>query len=267
MRIHLIQVGYDDLESPEDRLQRVDTMLHHQAGADLIVLPELWFNGGFSYDRWESTAQGMDGDLVERMRVAAVRAGATLHMGSFIERDISRADGSTQLYNTSVLIRSDGAILATYRKIHRFGFAEGEPRLIEAGEDLQTARVRIADRNVIVGMATCYDLRFPELFRGLVDRGAEIIVLPAAWPLARMEHWSALGLARAIENQVLLVQCNTAGTHAGTEMGGHSSVIDPTGRRLGTAGSGEEILVVESDPDAVTTARHAFPVLSDRRLH
>lgn len=117
-----------------------------------------------------------------------------------------------------------------------------------------------------VGLATCYDLRFPEMFRALVDAGAEVVIVPAAWPAARVAAWRTLLQARAIENQVFVIACNTAGTHAGTEMGGNSLVVSPTGEILGEAARGERVLTLDLDLDDVAAARKAFPVLADRRL-
>jgi predicted amidohydrolase len=266
VRVHVLQLSYGDPEEPQQRVDRVEELLEQQAGADLVVLPELWFNGGFSYDRWRTSAEPLDGPLVGRMREIARRLGATLHMGSFVELAGARPDGSPLLYNTSVLIGHDGNILGTYRKVHRFGFSEGEPQLMEPGEGLTVVATCLAGQEVTVGLATCYDLRFPELFRGLVDLGADVAITPAAWPMSRIDHWSALGVARAIEDQFFMVQCNTAGTHAGIEMGGRSMVTDPSGRVLGSAGVDQEVLIVEIDGSAVGAARQNFPVLADRRL-
>lgn len=265
-RVHAVQIAYDDRESPVDRLTRVERLLEEQAGADLVVLPELWFNGGFSYAGWRATAQPFDGELVGRMQEAARQIRAVLHMGSFVELAGYQSDGAPILYNTSVLIDVDGAVLGRYRKIHRFGFAEGEPQLMEAGAEVVAPRARIGDSSVGVGLATCYDLRFPELFRALVDRGAELVLVPAAWPESRVEHWTALGTARAIEDQCFVVQCNTAGEHSGIRMGGASSVTDPLGRRIVAAGIGAEVLVAEIDLGLVARTRESFPVLADRRL-
>ena len=93
-----------------------------------------------------------------------------------------------------------------------------------------------------------------------------MFVVPAAWPAARVQHWTLLAHARAIEDQCVVIACNTAGTHAGTEMGGHSQVISPTGEALAMAGTREEVLSVDVDLAAVTTWREKFPVLQDRRL-
>ena len=150
--------------------------------------------------------------------------------------------------------------------MHRFGFGSGEPVLLQPGEHLVTAPLEADGRTTTLGLATCYDLRFPEMFRGLLDAGAEVLVVPAAWPARRVGHWTLLGRARAIENQQVLVAVNTVGTHAGHAMGGHSQVVGPMGEVLGEAGTDEQVLVVDVDLEMVAAARKSFPVLDDRRL-
>jgi predicted amidohydrolase len=253
MRVHVIQLAYGDDEPIATRTDRVADLVRAQRGADLVVLPELWPQGGFSYDGWEEQAQPLDGAVVRAMRAAAADLGATVHMGSLVERD-----EAGRLFNTSVLLGADGAVLATYRKVHLFGFGEGEPKLMTPG-----------DGPVVhdgLGLATCYDLRFPEMFRALLDRGAEVVLMPAAWPAKRVQHWRLLARARAVENQSYVVACNTAGTHAGVPMGGHSMVVDPWGEPLAEAGDAEEVLVADLDRDLVRRTRASFPVLMDRRL-
>ena len=253
MRVHVVQLAYGDQESLTQLTDRVAALVRDQRGADLVVLPELWPNGGFAYDGWEATAQPLDGSVVTALRAAAAHLNATVHMGSLVERD-----GTGRLFNTSVLIGPGGEVLATYRKIHLFGFGEGEPKLMTPGSD-----VVVQDG---LGMATCYDLRFPEMFRGLLDAGAEIDLVPAAWPAKRVHHWRLLAQARAVENQSYVVACNTAGTHADVPMGGGSLVVDPWGEVVAEAGIDEEVLVVDVDLDLVRSTRASFPVLQDRRL-
>src|SRR5699024_3678305 len=106
---------------------------------------------------------------------------------------------------------------ARYRKMHRFGFGNGEPRLMEAGEDIVALDLPAPADGLKVGLSTCYDLRFPELYRAQLDAGAELFVIPAAWPAARIEAWRLLLRARAIEDQCFVLGCNTAGNHARTE--------------------------------------------------
>ena len=253
MRVAAIQLRYGDDESLEDRTSRVADLVREQRDADLVVLPELWPQGGLAYTRWEDEAQPLDGPVVKAMRQAARDAAATVHMGSLVERD-----EAGRLFNTSLLLGPDGEVRATYRKVHLFGFGDGEPKLMTPG-----------DGPVVLdglGFATCYDLRFPELFRALVDGGAEVVLMPAAWPARRAHHWRLLTLARAVENQSYVVACNTAGTHAGVPMGGGSLVVDPWGEVVAEAGTDEEVLVADLDRDLVRTTRSSFPVLADRRL-
>jgi predicted amidohydrolase len=266
MRIHVVQVGYGDDESVADRVARVAGLVRAQRGADLVVLPELWAPGGFSYRRWAERSEPVDGPTVRAIAAAAREIGAVVHAGSIVERAAEGADrgpAGRGLWNTSVLLGPDGAVLATYRKIHRFGFGEGEPALIEAGEQVVTATL---PDGTVAGLATCYDLRFPELFRLLLDAGSRLVIVPAAWPAARVEAWQLLGRARAIEDQLIVVQCNTAGTHAGVRMGGRSQVVSATGEVLAEAGDDEQVLEVDVEPAEVEDWRKRFPVLADRRL-
>ncbi|KUN24243.1 acyltransferase [Streptomyces antibioticus] len=257
MRASLIQIDVNEDESVESRRLRVASLVRGQAGADLVVLPELWTTGAFAYQGFDSDAEPLDGPTHEAMAKAASDTGVWLHAGSIPER----ADDGT-LYNTSLVFSPSGDLIAAYRKIHRFGFDKGEAVLMGAGRELVTVRLP----ETTLGLGTCYDLRFPELFRGLVDAGAETLVLPAGWPERRRAHWTLLAQARAVENQAFVLACGTAGTHAGVPQAGHSIVVDPWGEVLAEAGAGEEILTVEFDPGKVATTREQFPALKDRML-
>ena len=271
MRIALIQLGYDDREPVSDRVTRAADLVRAQAGHDLVVLPELWAPGGFSYKEWDKRAEPVDGPIALAMSAAARDAGVTLHAGSIIERPAGgeRGPEGKDLWNTSLVFAADGSLAATYRKIHRFGFGQGEPLLMEAGDALSLVDVPEPSSGAgpaRAALSTCYDLRFPELYRAQLDAGATLFVIPAAWPAARVRHWTLLAHARAIENQCVVVACNTAGTHAGVEMGGHSQVVLPTGDVAAMAGTDEQVLSVEVDMNVVTEYRTSFPVLRDRRL-
>nr|WP_203599739.1 carbon-nitrogen family hydrolase [Streptomyces sp. SID10853] len=236
---------------------RVAGLVREQSAADLVVLPELWPVGAFAYQSFEAEAEPLDGPTHEVMAQAAKDAGVWLHAGSIVERD---PDGA--LYNTSLVFTPDGERAAAYRKIHRFGFDKGEAVLMGAGDTLVTVDLP----ETTLGLATCYDLRFPELFRGLTDAGARLLVVPAGWPERRRSHWTLLAQARAVENQAYVLACGSAGTHADVEQAGHSIVVDPWGEVLAEAGAGEEVLTVELDPGLVATTREQFPALKDRRL-
>ncbi|MEV7865268.1 carbon-nitrogen family hydrolase [Streptomyces sp. NPDC088124] len=256
MRASLIQIAVDPDESVDSRRQRAAALVREQRGADLVVLPELWTVGAFAYESFAAEAEPADGPTFAAMSGAARDAGVWLHAGSVVEA----ADAG--LFNTSLVISPAGELVRTYRKIHRFGFDQGEAALMEAGGELVTVPLP----ETTLGLATCYDLRFPELFRGLIGAGAELLVVSAGWPARRRPHWTLLAQARAVENQAYVLACASAGTHAGVEQSGHSIVVDPWGEVLAEAGAAEEVLAVEVDPAKVARTREQFPALKDRRL-
>lgn len=273
--VSVIQVSYGDDESMADRIERVADLVRAEAGQDLVVLPELWPVGGFDVKHWDERAQQIpepgpveqtgrpERAVVEALSAAAREAGVTLHGGSTVERSAQPGPEGKDLWNTSMLFGPTGDLVATYRKMHRFGFDTGEARTIEAGADLVTAPVGPFTAH----LATCFDLRFPEYFRAGLDAGADLLIIPAAWPMPRREHWRALLRARAIENQMPVVACNTAGTHAGDhEMGGASVIIDANGTVLAEAGDGQTVLRAVIDDEATAAQRESFPVLASRRL-
>ena len=268
MRIAVVQLAYGDEEPFGARVERVAGLVADLAGHDLVLLPELWGATGFGYRRWNDEAQPLDGPWARTMADAARAAGVVLHAGSFVERLTEPGVDGNDLANTSLVLDASGSTVAVYRKVHRFGFGAGEPKLMEAGAEVVVVDLPDgAGSTVRTGLSTCYDLRFPELYRRQQEDGAELLLVPAAWPAARVAHWTLLGRARAVENQAVVVQGNTAGTHAGTPMGGHSQVVAATGEVLAEAPHAEEaVLSVEVDLAATTAYRRDFPVLSDRRL-
>jgi predicted amidohydrolase len=176
--------------------------------------------------------------------------------GSWVERS---EDG---LHNTAVFITPEGETLATYRKMHLFGYQSKEQELMIAG-----------DRPVVVetplgrfGLGTCYDLRFPELFRALLDMGAECFLITSGWPFPRLEHWKLLNRSRAVENLCFLISCNSCDKQDDVHFCGHSMVVDPWGDIMGTLDEKEAVLAVNLDLKRVTTIRSEFPALQDRVL-
>ena len=255
-KVALVQLDVSDTESVADRIERAAGIVESITDADLIVLPELWHVGAFDLAKAREHAEPFDGPLVTRMRASAVAVKTTLHMGSFAELV------GDKRHNTAVIIDAVGDVLATYRKIHLFGWEDGEPSVMTAGESCVVLPTPLG----ATGLATCYDLRFPELFRRLVDSGAESFLIDSGWPSPRINHWTVLAQARAIENQAWMIACNNAGTHAGVEMGGSSIVVDPRGNVVAQAGVSEEVLVADIDIDIARTWRRQFPVLADRVL-
>ena len=257
VRVSLIQLEVTLAAPLGERVAEVAELVASCAGSDLVVLPELWPQGAWAYDRWADGAQALAGPIVAQLRSAARAAGVLLHAGSLVERDGDR------LYNTSVLISADGEVAARYRKIHRFGFTEGEGRFMDAGSDVVTYAL---PGGLVLGLATCYDLRFPELFRALTGAGAGMFVVTSSWPAKRLPHWQLFTRARAVENLAYLVAADACGEHAGVQQAGHSVVVDPWGEVLAEAGSEPTVLHVDLEPERVQKIRASFPVLADRRL-
>ena len=256
--VALLQLQIEGDEPVAERVARALEWARREAQtADLVVLPELWHVGAFDIAAAREHAEPLDGPLVAAMADVARDTSTWLHGGSFSEL---AADGHH--HNTSVVFAPDGTLAALYRKVHLFGFTGGETTLMSAGTELVTLETPLGT----TGLATCYDLRFPELFRGLVDAGATAVVMGSGWPATRIDHWSTLVRARAIENQTLVIACNEVGRHAGTDLGGRSAIVDATGRVLAEGGVGEEVVRAEIDLEVTSRWREAFPVLADRRL-
>ena len=223
---------------------------------DLILLPEIWTCGFFCFDRYAADSEPLDGPTVTAFRQKARERRCHLVMGSLVERD------GAGLFNTTVFIGPGGEIIARYRKIHLFGYQSDETRLLTPGQEIVVADTPWGR----VGFSTCYDLRFPELFRCMVDRGAEIFLIPSAWPLARIEAWRLFNRARAHENLAFLISCNGAGENLGKRYGGHSMVVDPWGQVRAEGGERGEMITAEIDTREAAQARREFPALADRVL-
>lgn len=246
-----VQLNLRDDQDPATRRHRVRALVA-ELDAELILLPELWEVGPFA------VAENLDHAVPLQTWVShmsGLAPGRVLHAGSFLERD------GDQIFNTSVVFGPDGDVLGTYRKIHLFGFDTGEAVTLGAGTEVVTVETPLGT----TGLATCYDLRFPEQFRALTDAGATAVLLPTGWPQPRIRHWRTLAQARAIENQVWLVGANSAGVSNGTPMGATTLVVDPWGEVVAELGE-PGVLRAELDPDQPNAVRAQFPVLRDRRL-
>jgi len=222
------------------------------AGASLICFPEQ-FVIGWSPDVSPGAGEPLDGPLAKAFGRIAERCGIAV-AGSIIQ-----SSGGCRPKNTVVVLGADGELMASYAKIHLFS-PDGEDRAYEAGDRIDTF---ILD-GMVFGLAVCYDLRFPELFRIYALAGAECVLVPAAWPSSRLSHWETLLPARALENRYYVAGVNTAGMPGGAYSGG-SLAADPDGAIIGRCGAGERLIVVEVDPAAVHVARSRLPSLSDRR--
>lgn len=238
-------------------------------GADLIVLPEVFSIGYFAFSAYARYAEGLNGETLTRIREAAVDHDTAILAGTIIE-DLADTAAETDhpvpqsegLANTAVLYDASGNRTAVYRKHHLFGYASAEADLLVPGERLETAELG----GFTVGISTCYDLRFPELYRKLTLTGATLLVVPSAWPYPRVEHWEILPRARAIENLCYLATANGTGTFDDATLLGRSTVYDPWGSILASTHDEPSLVTADLEPDRVTTVREEFPAWRDRRL-
>ena len=257
-RVGMLQLRIDATDPVAARIERTLAWAREAAvGVDLLVLPELWHVGAFDVEGARQYAEPIDGELVSSLSDVARNSSTWLHGGSFAEVTV---DG--RYFNTSVVFAPDGSLAAVYRKIHLFGFTGGETVLMSAGQELVTLETPVG----CTGLATCYDLRFPEIFRALVDRGAVALLLASGWPSTRIAHWTALARARAIENQAVVIACNEVGFHADTTLGGRSIIVNAMGDVLAEGGTDEEFITAEIDGDLTLRWREQFPALNDRVL-
>ncbi len=253
MRVTCLQIGVGDRPKDEN-IRHALELLDQAPASDLILLPEIWPSGFSAYDRYAADSESLSGPLVSLFQAKARERRCHLLTGSFVER----ADG--ELYNTMVLLSPAGECLARYRKIHLFGYHSKEAELLRPGREVVVSPTPWGPS----GFATCYDLRFPEQFRKMVDLGAKFFLIPSAWPRSRLEAWVLFNRARAHENLAYLISCNCAGLNAGVPFAGHSMVIDPWGRTVAEAGEAEALLTAEIDPGLVDAVRGEFPALADR---
>jgi predicted amidohydrolase len=234
-------------------------------GATLIVLPEKWTVMGAAEDL-RAGAQTLDGSAIAWASEVAAELKLDLVAGSIAER----VEGREKLGNASVHVSPDGEIKAVYRKLHMFDVeVEGkryrESDTDEPGEDVVSSV--LADGSNL-GMAICYDLRFPELFRVLALRGARVVSLPAAFTLpTTRDNWEPLVRARAIEDQVFMVAANQVGKHpGGHHSGGCSMIVDPWGTVLAQAdGETAGHILATLDYAHQDDIRKRIPLLKHRR--
>lgn len=239
-----------------------------EMGARLVVLPEVWTYLG-PPDGNRANAEPVPGHVTERLAALARHHGLLLHSGSLYELPAGSED--ERLYNTAVLFDAAGQMAATYRKIHLFDAAPEDgavPYCESATVAPGAAVVNVELDGLRLGLATCYDLRFPELFRALALRGAEVILLPAAFTRETgRDHWEPLLRARAIENGCFVVAAGQAGAFPPSRRThGHSMIVDPWGTILAEAGGDEpEIIIAELDTERVADVRHRIPSLANRQ--
>jgi predicted amidohydrolase len=233
-------------------------------GAELVVLPEK-VNVLGSPDQLAAGAEPLDGPTLAWARSLAAGLGLWLVAGSIVEK----VEHDQKLRNTSALIGPDGATHAVYRKIHMFDVEVEGTVYSESDAESPGEEIVVADAGPLaLGLAVCYDLRFPELFRIMAVRGARAFTLPSAFtvPTGRA-HWEVLLRARAIENQAFVIAAGQIGRHPPDhESFGHSMIVDPWGEILASAGDEpERVVVADLDLERQDEIRQKLPSLANRR--
>lgn len=221
---------------------------------DVLVLPETWNTGFFPHENLKalcdtdgSRVKAEIGDLAKKFHVNIV-AGSVANL----------RDG--KVYNTAMVFDREGACIASYDKTHLFT-PMGEDDYFTPGDHLCTFTLD----GVKCGLIICYDVRFPELTRSLTVPGLDMLFVVSQWPKVRTFHLRSLTIARAIENQMFVVCCNSCGTAGETVYGGNSAIIDPWGETIALAGETEEIITQDCDMRILDNIRGTIPVFRDRR--
>jgi len=259
-------VQMNSTENKDDNVARAIELVELAAaqGAKLVVLPEL-FNCLAHHRTMAAMAEPIPGPTSRTMSELAARLKITLLSGSICERP----PGSDACYNTALLFNEAGELLATYRKMHLFdidlqsGTSIRESEYFAPGDGV----VALETPHGKLGLAICYDLRFPELFRSLAAQGIELLLFTSAFTQETgRAHWETLVRARAIENQVFLIASNQCGRHAADMVSyGHSVVFDPWGECLAMAGEEEVVIFATLDASRLRDVRSRLPALEHRR--
>ena len=221
---------------------------------DVIVLPETWNTGFFPKENLTELSCRNGYEVNNRIGELAKKYKVNIVAGS-----VSNVRGG-KVYNTAFVFDRTGSCIAEYDKTHLFT-PMGEDDYYTCGDHL----CRFTLDGVKCGIIICYDVRFPELTRSLALQGLDMLFVVSQWPKERIFHLQTLTVARAIENQMFVVCCNSCGTAGKTVYGGNSSVIEPFGKTLALAGENEEILTAECDLQILNEIRNSIPVFRDRR--
>jgi omega-amidase len=253
MKIGLAQINplWEDKEKNKtkilDLLKDVDL-----TSVDLLVFPELTLTGFTMRSR--SFAETLDGPSLDFFAVFASSQKSDIIFG-LIEKS------GENYFNSLIHINTSGEVVAKYRKIHPFSFT-GEDRFYAAGSEPVMTKLS----GYQFGLSICYDLRFPELFRMFGQQRVAGIINIANWPVQRIDHWSSLLKARAIENLCFVIAVNRVGNDKSNKYNGLSSVYSPTGKPIAQISDTEKVEVVDINLEDVAETRKKFPFLDDIRL-
>ena len=253
MKIALVQMRIEERNKAANVEHGIELLQKAVVGQDVVIMPEIWTTG-YSLGRLEKEAEELDGPVVKKIQEIARTSNCAIIPGSVP----LMLNG--KVHNTSIVINKKGEIIYLYSKMHLFGMFH-EERFFEAGDTYEPFMLG----DVACGASICYDLRFPELYRRLAIKGAQVIFVPAEWPEARGDVWRLLLQARAMENQTYICGINCVGTFKEDTFYGHSMIVAPNGKIVVEGGSQEEILRAEIELDLIGKMRKKLNALEDVR--
>ncbi len=238
-------------------------------GAELIVLPENFSQMPLSEKERVANAEAMGEGLVQNfLATQSARHNAWIVGGTIP----IKSEEQGKAYSSSLVYNDKGEMVARYDKIHMF-----DVLIEEKNETYNESETTVAGEEIVVidspfgriGLSVCYDLRFPELFRTMVDQGMEVCVIPSAFTaFTGQSHWEPLIRARAIENQCFVIAAAQGGYHVNNRQTyGHSMIVNPWGNVLGSVGTGPGVVITELERNVLETTRRNFQVLKHRRLN
>lgn len=258
MKIKVFQFAVKDGKVQEN-IDKVASLFHSKdlSNTDVVVLPEMWTSG---YDL-PNIHDYADNNLEPTFSILSELA--KQYEVNIVAGSVPNIKDSNGVYNTAFVINTQGELVHEYSKMHLVPMLD-EPEYLKAGnESVKTFKLNGEN----AGLAICYDLRFPELFRDLTMSGAKVIFIVAEWPIERTDHWLTLLKARAIESQCYIVAANIVGTQSNqTTFAGHSIIINPFGEVLTEASSDEETVIsADLDLDYIEKIRQDIPIFDSRR--
>lgn len=254
MKVSCLQM-HMELGNPSENFLHAKQMICRgvKENPDVLVLPETWNTGFFPKTGLAELSSHDLAEVKEHIGGLAMEYGVNIVAGS-----VSNRRGG-KIFNTAAVFDRKGACIAEYDKMHLFT-PMGEDGFYARGDHICVFSLD----GIKCGVIICYDLRFPELTRRLSLDGIEMLFVVSQWPRERIAHLRCLTAARAIENQIFVVNCNSCSAADSTVYGGTSAVIDPLGRTLALAEEKEEILSAECDMNLVEKVRGSMPVFRDR---
>ncbi|HAL09827.1 carbon-nitrogen family hydrolase [Mammaliicoccus vitulinus] len=240
---------------PEENMQKISQWFDQLSEEiDIAVLPEMW-NTSYRLSDLNQLADEEGNVIIPFLKEKAKALNKHIIAGSIAYKK------GDEIYNRALVINKEGNCINTYDKAHLVPMLN-EHHFLTSGEKKST--VYQLDE-IEMGTIICYDLRFPELSRSLALEDAKVIFVPAQWPKSRIDHWKALLRARAIENQVYMIACNSVGYCDESEFGGNSLVYGPDGSLIDNLYYDEGTLIVDLDFDAQEQIREAIPIFNSLR--